>query len=215
MEQLINHPGALDREMQSSLSPQEALSWLFEGHKRYKADSPKSRDRNALFEGAKQGQFPYAAILGCIDSRAPIERIFDAQSGDLFVARVAGNVINNDVIGSLEYACKYAGTPVILVLGHTSCGAVAAAWNGVEDGHITDLLASIKPAVNNTKSRVGEEANTANLNTCSAENVALMCQGLTEESPILAGLVNEGKVAIAGGVYNVETGDIQMVVNPF
>lgn len=215
MEQLIHHTGALDREMQSSLSPQDALSWLLAGHDRYKANTTKSRDRNALFEGAKQGQFPYAAILGCIDSRAPIERIFDAQSGDLFVARVAGNVINNDVIGSLEYACKYAGTPVIFVLGHTSCGAVAAAWNDVKDGHITDLLATIKPAVSNTKARVGDDASADNLNACSAENVALMCKGLTDESAILAELVEQGKVAIAGGVYNVETGDINLVVNPF
>ena len=152
--------------------------------------------------------------LGCIDMCTFLSVIFDAQSGDLFVARVAGNVINNDVIGSLEYACKYAGTPVILVLGHTMT-VHAKRMADLEDGHITDLLASIKHAVANTKARVGEEANTSNLNTCSAENVALMCQGLTEESPILAGLVNEGKVAIAGGVYNVETGDIQMVVNPF
>ena len=113
-----NLSGAVTRDIQQELSPQEAFGWLEEGHARFKSQTPRNRDKAAMLEGASQGQFPYAAVLGCIDSRAPIEQVFDAAIGDLFVARVAGNVVNPDVLGSLEYACKYAGTKVIPVLGH-------------------------------------------------------------------------------------------------
>ena len=131
--------GAVTKSIQTNLTAREAFEWLVEGHERFKSQTPRTRDRNALLQGASEGQFPYAAVLGCIDSRAPIEQVFDAQIGDLFVARVAGNVVNPDVLGSLEYACKYAGTKVILILGHTSCGAVGAAWGGVEAVSYTHL----------------------------------------------------------------------------
>jgi carbonic anhydrase len=167
-----------------------------------------------MLDGAAHGQFPYAAVLGCIDSRAPIEQVFDAQIGDLFVARVAGNVVNEDVLGSLEYACKYAGTKVILVLGHTSCGAVGAAWNDVKDGNITALLAKIKPAVETVQRDRGTEGSVENLNACVAENVSVMCQTLREQSDILAGLEQDGRIVITGGVYNVAKGEVEFVSQP-
>ena len=203
--------GAVTKSIQSNLSPQEALQWLKEGHDRYQSEAPRSRSRAEMLEGAAGGQFPYAAVLGCIDSRAPIEQIFDAQIGDLFVARVAGNVVNPDVLGSLEYACKYAGTKVILILGHTSCGAVGAAWGGVEDGNITGLLAKIKPAVDAVQAKVGAEATPENLNACVAENVNVACAALRAQSDILAGLENDGTIVIAGGVYNVATGKVEFL----
>ena len=203
--------GAVTKSIQSDLSPQEALQWLKEGHNRYQSEAPRLRSRAEMLEGAAGGQFPYAAVLGCIDSRAPIEQIFDAQIGDLFVARVAGNVVNPDVLGSLEYACKYAGTKVILILGHTSCGAVGAAWGGVEDGNITGLLAKIKPAVDAVQAKVGAEATPENLNACVAENVHVACAALRAKSDILAGLENDGTIVIAGGVYNVATGKVEFL----
>ncbi|MDA0729060.1 MAG: carbonic anhydrase [Bacteroidetes bacterium] len=206
--------GTVTKDVQTALGAKEAFAWLVEGHERFKNQNPRSRDRQSMLEGAAQGQFPYAAVLGCIDSRAPIEQVFDAQIGDLFVARVAGNVVNEDVLGSLEYACKYAGTKVIVVLGHTSCGAVGAAWNGVEDGNITSLLAKIKPAVETVQRDRGTEGSAENLNACVAENVSVMCQTLREQSDILAGLEDEGSIIIAGGVYNVATGEVQFTSQP-
>jgi carbonic anhydrase len=203
--------GAVSQEIQSNLSARDAFQWLVEGHSRFQKNEPRNRDRKGMLAGAAQGQFPYAAVLGCIDSRAPIEQIFDAQIGDLFVSRVAGNVVNADVLGSLEYACKYAGTKVILVLGHTSCGAVGAAWNGVKDGNITELLSKIEPAVATVKSQRGDDASVENLNACVAENVNVMCDALREQSEILAGLETAGRILIAGGVYNVATGEVTFV----
>lgn len=206
--------GAVTKDIQTTLTAQEAFNWLVEGHDRFKSESPRSRSRAEMLEGAAGGQFPYAAVLGCIDSRAPIEQIFDAQIGDLFVARVAGNVVNPDVLGSLEYACKYAGTKVILILGHTSCGAVGAAWGGVEDGNITGLLAKIKPAVDTVQAKVGSEATPDNLNACVAENVHVACDALRAQSEILAGLEKDGSIVIAGGVYNVAKGGVEFLTKP-
>ena len=206
--------GAVTQEIQSNLSAKEAFQWLVEGHERFRSESPRQRSRSEMLSGASQGQFPYAAVLGCIDSRAPIEQVFDAQIGDLFVARVAGNVVNPDVLGSLEYACKYAGTKVILVLGHTSCGAVGAAWNDVKDGNITELLAKIQPAVQATKAAHGSDASTDNLNACVSKNVEVMCEALRSESSILSELAERGNIVIAGGVYNVATGEVTFVTTP-
>ena len=206
--------GAVTKDIQTTLTAQEAFNWLVEGHDRFKSESPRSRSRAEMLEGAAGGQFPYAAVLGCIDSRAPIEQIFDAQIGDLFVARVAGNVVNPDVLGSLEYACKYAGTKVILILGHTSCGAVGAAWGGVEDGNITGLLAKIKPAVDTVQAKVGSEATPDNLNACVAENVHVACDALRAQSDILAGLEKDGTIVIAGAVYNVAKGEVEFLTKP-
>lgn len=206
--------GAVTKDIQTTLTAQEAFDWLVEGHDRFKSESPRPRSRAEMLEGASGGQFPYAAVLGCIDSRAPIEQIFDAQIGDLFVARVAGNVVNPDVLGSLEYACKYAGTKVILILGHTSCGAVGAAWGGVEDGNITELLAKIKPAVDTVQAKVGTEATPDNLNACVAENVHVACDALRAQSEILAGLEKEGTIVITGGVYNVAKGEVEFLTKP-
>ena len=196
--------GAVTKDIQSTLTAQAAFNWLVEGHDRFKSESPRTRSRAEMLGGA----------AGCIDSRAPIEQIFDAQIGDLFVARVAANVVNPDVLGSLEYACKYAGTKVILILGHTSCGAVGAAWGGVEDGNITGLLAKIKPAVDTVQARVGSDATPENLNACVAENVHVACDALRAQSDILAGLEKDGTIVIAGGVYNVAKGEVEFLTKP-
>jgi carbonic anhydrase len=184
------------------------VSLLKDGVRRSTSGEASDRNREALLEGAAAGQYPYAAVLSCIDSRAPVEQIFDAASGDLFVARVAGNVASPDLIASLEYATKYAGSKAILVLGHTMCGAVKGAWAGLEDGHLTGLLGRIQPAVAATKAEVGEEDSGSNLDRCSTVNVEKTIAALRSESSILSGLEAEGKIAIVGGVYDVATGDV-------
>jgi len=200
--------GALGAELQQSLTPADAVALLKDGVRRSTSGDVSSRNRQALLEGAAAGQHPYAAVLSCIDSRAPVEQIFDAASGDLFVARVAGNVASPDLIASLEYATKYAGSKAVLVLGHTRCGAVKGAWAGLEDGHLTGLLGRIQPAVSATKAAVGEADSASNLDRCSTVNVKETMAALRSESTILSGLESEGKIALVGGVYDVATGDV-------
>ena len=203
--------GAIGSELQQSLTPADAVALLKDGVRRSTSGEASARDRAALLSDAAGGQYPYAAVLSCIDSRAPVEQIFDAASGDLFVARVAGNVASPDLIASLEYATKYAGSKAILVLGHTRCGAVKGAWAGLEDGHLTGLLGRIQPAVTATKAEVGEEDSASNLDRCSTVNVEETMAALRKESAILAGLEAEGKIAIVGGVYDVATGEVAWV----
>lgn len=208
IDRYLSLDGALGAELQQSLSPADAVALLKDGVRRSTSGDASSRNRGALLEGAAAGQYPYAAVLSCIDSRAPVEQIFDAASGDLFVARVAGNVASPDLIASLEYATKYAGSKAILVLGHTKCGAVKGAWAGLEDGHLTGLLGRIQPAVAATKAEVGEEDSGPNLDRCSTVNVEKTIAALRAESAILSGLESEGKIAIVGGVYDVATGEV-------
>lgn len=208
IDRYLSLEGALGAELQQSLTPEDAVDLLKDGVRRSTSEDASSRNRKSLLEGAAEGQYPYAAVLSCIDSRAPVEQIFDAASGDLFVARVAGNVASPDLIASLEYATKYAGSKAILVLGHTKCGAVKGAWAGLEDGHLTGLLGRIQPAVAATKAEVGEEDSGSNLDRCSTVNVEKTIAALRSESSILSGLEEEGKIAIVGGVYDVSTGDV-------
>lgn len=200
--------GAIGAELQASLTPADAVALLKDGVKRSTTGETSQRNRSALLTDAAGGQYPYAAVLSCIDSRAPVEQIFDAASGDLFVARVAGNVASPDLTASLEYATKYAGSKAILVLGHTRCGAVKGAWAGLEDGHLTGLLGRIQPAVDATKAEVGAADSAENLDRCSHVNVRETIAALRSESSILAGLEDEGKIAIVGGVYDVATGEV-------
>ena len=155
IDRYLSLDGALGAELQQAMTPAEAVELLKDGVRRSTSGETSTRNRTALLSDAAGGQYPYAAVLSCIDSRAPVEQIFDAASGDLFVARVAGNVASPDLTASLEYATKYAGSKAILVLGHTRCGAVKGAWAGLEDGHLTGLLGRIQPAVDATKVRSG------------------------------------------------------------
>ncbi|MDB4676226.1 carbonic anhydrase [Flavobacteriales bacterium] len=208
IDRYLSLDGALGAELQQAMTPAEAVELLKDGVRRSTSGETSTRNRTALLSDAAGGQYPYAAVLSCIDSRAPVEQIFDAASGDLFVARVAGNVASPDLTASLEYATKYAGSKAILVLGHTRCGAVKGAWAGLEDGHLTGLLGRIQPAVDATKSEVGAEDSADNLDRCSQVNVRKTMAALRSDSSILAGLEAEGKIAIVGGVYDVATGEV-------
>lgn len=161
-----------------------------------------------LLQGAAEGQAPYAAVLGCIDSRAPIEELFDAEIGDLFVARVAGNTVNEDILGSLEYACKYAGSKAILVLGHTQCGAVKGTYAQLEDGNLTGLLQRIEPAVTAIRTEVGSVPTNDAIDRCVASNVDLVCERIRKESSILREMESRGDIIVAGAIYDVATGKV-------
>jgi len=141
----------ITKQEQEALTPDETLDDLIEGNNRFTSDNFHSRDYNALKVSATIGQYPKAVILSCVDSRVPVETVFDQGIGDIFVARVAGNFENKDILGSLEYACKVAGSKLVFVMGHESCGAVSAACDGIELGNITHLLSNIKPAVEAVK----------------------------------------------------------------
>lgn len=193
---------------QSKLTPEEAYNHLIEGNRRFVADQKTGRNLNEQVIATSNGQYPFAVVLGCIDSRVPVELVFDQGIGDVFSARVAGNIVNEDVLGSMEYACKVAGSKVIVVLGHTSCGAVTSACKGVELGNITPLLSKIKPAVNQVKK--GEEEMSAEaIQEVADVNVQLTIERIRKESPILAEMESNSEILIVGGMYSVTTGKVE------
>lgn len=194
----------LTKEIQSTITPENALTRLKDGNNRYVSGTMLSRNLNEQVEITANGQAPFAVVLGCIDSRAPLELIFDQGVGDIFGTRVAGNIINEDVLGSLEYSCKAAGSKLVVVLGHTKCGAVTSACNNVELGNVTALLNKIKPAVN----AIGGEMTPENIETVAIKNVELSIEQIRKESPILADMESNGEIKIVGASYSVETGKV-------
>ena len=194
----------LTKEIQDSISPNKAVEMLKEGNQRFLGKNVQDRDLYIQVQNTSDGQFPYAVVLSCIDSRVPVELVFDQGVGDIFSARVAGNIINEDILGSIEYACGVAGSKAILVLGHTKCGAVTAACKGVELGNITALLSKVKPAIANIKQRDGE----VEVEEVTKSNVHQSIKEIRENSSILADLETEGKIKIVGAVYHVEDGRV-------
>ena len=205
---------AINKQVQENLTPNEVLQDLLEGNKRFINNSLEEVAHLDLVQQTISGQYPKAVVLSCIDSRVPVEQVFDQAIGDVFVARVAGNFENTDILGSLEYSCAVAGSKLILVLGHESCGAVKAACDGVELGNITALLDNIMPAVKKSSKEVEGETNSSN-NAFVAKtvenNVLLTIERIREKSPILADLEQEGKIKIVGGVYSLQTGEVNML----
>ena len=195
---------ALTKEIQDSISPDKAVEMLKEGNQRFLDKNVQDRDLHIQVQNTSDGQFPYAVVLSCIDSRVPVELVFDQGVGDIFSARVAGNIINEDILGSIEYACGVAGSKAILVLGHTKCGAVTSACKGVELGNITALLSKVKPAISNVQERDGE----VEVEEVTKANVHQSIKEIREKSSILADLETEGKIKIVGAVYHVEDGRV-------
>ena len=192
----------LTKEIQDSISPNKAVEMLKEGNQRFLDKNVQDRDLHIQVQNTSDGQFPYAVVLSCIDSRVPVELVFDQGVGDIFSARVAGNIINEDILGSIEYACGVAGSKAILVLGHTKCGAVTSACKGVALGNITALLSKVKPAIANVQERDGE----VEVEEVTKANVHQSIKEIREKSSILADLETEGKIKIVGAVYHVEDG---------
>jgi carbonic anhydrase len=194
----------ITKVIQESISPDKAIEMLKDGNKRFLEKKELERDLHLQVKDTSGGQFPYAVVLSCIDSRVPVELVFDQGVGDIFSARVAGNIINEDILGSIEYACGVAGSKAILVLGHSKCGAVTAACKGVELGNITALLSKVKPAIANIKQRDGE----VEVEEVTKANVHQSIKEIREKSSILADLETEGKIKIVGAVYHVEDGRV-------
>ena len=200
---------ALTKVLQEKMSPAVALNSLLEGNKRFTQQLQLNRDLMSQVSDTATGQFPFAAILSCIDSRVPAEIVFDQGIGDLFSVRVAGNVVNEDVLGSLEYACKVAGSKLVLVMGHTKCGAVTAACENVELGNITSLLAKIKPAI--ALSENNSSSGAISVENVSVKNVGISIETLRKESPILAEMEQQGLIQIVGAIYDVASGIVAVI----
>ena len=199
----------LTAETQASLSPMDVLQLLKDGNQRFLNDQALERNFLSQVEATSTGQFPMAAILGCIDSRVPHEIIFDKGVGDVFSARVAGNFVNTDILGSLEFATAVAGSKVIVVLGHTECGAVKGACDNVVLGNLTSTLANIAPAVYAVGDLVPGERSSANKSFVQAvadENVMLTVQNMVDRSPVIRGLVQSGDLIVIGAMHDVATG---------
>lgn len=198
------------KESRSNLTPEEVKQRLIEGNMRFLEG--KHLDHQLLKEmqiTSNKGQYPHTVVLGCIDSRATSEQIFDLGIGDIFNTRIAGNVIDIDVLGSLEFSCKLAGAKLILILGHTSCGAVTAACEGVEVGHVTPLLKKIQPAVDKITPLVDNICDPASINLVSKANVINSIEEIRKHSPILKEMEENKEIKIIGGMYNINTGVVE------
>ena len=195
------------KEIQASLSPKNALSILVDGNKRFVQNEKAQRNLKTQVLDTSGGQFPFAVILSCIDSRVPAELVFDQGIGDIFSVRVAGNIVNEDVLGSIEYSCKVAGSKIVVVMGHTKCGAVTAACKNVELGNITPLLHKIKPAVDSIRNNKTEMSND-DIEKVAQLNVQLSIERIRNESPILAEMEKNGEIEIVGAMYSVSSGGV-------
>lgn len=203
---------ALTKEAQDLLTPDSVLQDFVDGNNRFMNDIKHTFDHKALLSQTVDGQFPKAVVLSCIDSRVPVELIFDQSIGDIFVARVAGNIINGDVLGSMEYSCKVAGSKLVFVLGHQSCGAVKAACDHVELGNITGLLDQIQPAVSATETEGEKNSSNAKfVADVTVNNVLHAMDRIRKESPILAEMEEKGEIKIVGGVYFLENGKVELI----
>ncbi len=205
----------LTAEQQSALRPDEVVADLKAGNARYATGRLSERDHLVQIPLAVSGQYPKAAVVSCVDSRVPVEAIFDCGIGDLFVARVAGNFVNPDILGSLEFACHVSGSKAIVVLGHQSCGAVMAAVDGVELGNITEMLSKITPVVAATEAPDGDRSsgNAGFVAAVTEANVRHTVARIMAESPVLAAMVDEGTLVIVGAVYSLETGEVTFLTD--
>ena len=198
-------------ETQSGITPATAVNMLKQGNARFTSRQPVNRDLLQQVDQTATGQYPFASVVSCIDSRIPTEIIFDQGIGDIFNARIAGNFINEDILGSLEFACKLAGSKVIVVMGHTSCGAVKGACDHAKLGNLTQMLDKIMPAVNAVETPDGTDRSSKNLdfvNRVSAKNVELTIANIKEQSPVLREMLENGEIDIVGAMYDVATGAV-------
>jgi len=202
----------ITKSEQNEMTPDQVLNDLLSGNERFVTDELNHKSNKSLVESATGGQNPKAIILSCVDSRVPVETVLDQAIGDIFVSRVAGNFENTDIIGSMEYACKVAGSKLVFVIGHESCGAVSAACDGVELGNITSMLENIKPAVNGVEVE-GEKSskNPEFVQAVVEKNVELTMNRIREKSSILNEMEANGEIKIVGGVYSLKTGKVEML----
>ena len=196
------------------MTPEKALNFLLEGNQRFLLNMRINRNYLEQVRDTSEGQFPFATVLSCIDSRIPTEIIFDQGVGDLFNARIAGNFVNDDIIGSLEFACKVAGSKLIMVLGHTSCGAIKGACDDVHLGKLTQMLEKIKPAVNAVQTEAEEARNSSNLdfvNKVSIENVKIATKAIRDSSEVLRDMIDKHEIEVVGAIYDVSSGRVELI----
>jgi carbonic anhydrase len=204
--------GALTKEARDRMTPDQVIAEMKKGNERFRAGKMMPHDYVAQQQSSAAGQYPAAVVLGCIDSRAPGEILFDQGIGEAFNARIAGNVVNDDLLGSMEFGCAVAGAKAVVVFGHTACGAVKGAIDDVEMGNLTGLLARIKPAITATKFD-GEKSskNAVYVDTVARTNVVVTLDNIRRRSPILVGLEKKGSIRIAGAVYDIATGKVEFI----
>ena len=204
--------GSLAKEQRDRMSPAQVIDELKKGNERFRKGKMAPRDYLAEKRSSASGQYPAAVILGCVDSRVPAEIVFDAGIGDTFNGRVAGNVVNDDLLGSMEFACAVSGAKLVLVLGHTACGAIKGAIDDVVLGNLTGLLARIKPAIPETKFE-GEKSskNLAYVDAVARTNVTLALENIRRRSPVLTDLEKKGSIQITGAMYDLATGVVDFV----
>jgi carbonic anhydrase len=208
-------PFPITKDAQAAMTPPQALAELRAGNARFVAGRPRTRDFPAEVKASASGQYPFAVVLSCIDSRQPIEIVLDQGVGDIFSARVAGNVLNDDILGSMEFACKVSGAKLIAVIGHSNCGAIKGAVDNVELGNLTGLLARIKPAVDQVPDdgRPRTSKNHDFVDKVAEVNVRLVMQQIRERSPILREMLDRGQIGLVGGMYDLSTGEVHFYDN--
>ncbi|MBE2230742.1 MAG: carbonic anhydrase [Chitinophagaceae bacterium] len=201
------------KETQANLTPRMALNILKEGNDRFVKNLKAQRDLLAQVNATRDGQWPFATVLSCMDSRTGAELVFDQGLGDIFSIRIAGNIVNTDILGCMEFACKVAGSKLIVVLGHTKCGAVKGACDHVEMGNLTELLSKLQPAVYEERSITSPDkrnsANPAFVENVSAINVRRSVKSIIERSYIIEQMVESGAIGVVGAMYNIETGKVE------
>lgn len=202
----------LTKEQQAALTIEQVIQSLKEGNERFIKNSLTPRNHLVQVKKSVKGQYPEAIVLSCIDSRVPVEYIFDRGIGDLFVGRVAGNFVNEDMLGSMEYSCKVAGAKVILVLGHEHCGAIKSAIDDVKLGNITAMLSKIRPAVEQTKyNGYKSSKNPEFVHKVCENNVIHTIEQIRLQSPILKELEDNGQIKIIGGIYDLDSGKVDFL----
>lgn len=203
------------KEFQQNLTPVDAFEVLKEGNKRFTSNLKLNRDLLRQMDETAGGQYPFAVTLSCMDSRTSIEHIFDQGLGDIFSIRIAGNVVNEDIVGSIEYACKVAGSKLIVVLGHTKCGAIKGACDAVEMGSLTGLLEKVRPALEKTSAAAKETTKDQYTEIVAQANVLESMREILEKSAILRAMYEEGKIGIVGGMYSIENGRVSFIRQMF
>jgi len=200
----------LNKELQSSITPRKALEILKGGNQRFIKNLQAHRDLLEQVNDTRDGQWPFAIILSCIDSRTSAELIFDQGLGDIFSVRIAGNIVNSDILGSMEFACKVAGSKLIVVLGHSKCGAIKGACDHVEMGNLTELLSKIQPAVYEEKTITNDRTskNSEFVENVSQINVKRSVKNIIERSFILEQMIENGEIGVVGAMHNIETGEV-------
>jgi len=201
----------ITKEMQNSISPSMALNLLKEGNRRFVNNLKINRNLLQQVNETSDGQHPFAVILSCIDSRTSAELIFDQGLGDVFSVRIAGNIVNEDILGSMEFGCKVAGAKIIVVLGHTKCGAIKGACDNVELGNLTSLISKIKPAVDleNSTTKNRDSSNSIFVENVAELNVALSVKTILLKSAIISEMVKNDEIGIVGGLHDISTGEVK------